>query len=228
MTGPSPSVARVRLDEIHAHTIKRSATWRALEVGTLREEHYAGLLREWYHYTQHSGGVLEGALLPHLVPEHRALVQGILRHGLEEEAHYRLCENDLANMGRDREALRGSRPLPLTEALGAVVYARMQHGDALIAYFGHRLNLEHLGASLGTEAVARFGRAMPGAASNWFSFLRAHAAADDDHVEEALATFARCRPGPDAFERMLEMAATSATLYAAMLDGALQAPWPLR
>jgi pyrroloquinoline quinone (PQQ) biosynthesis protein C len=212
------------LGAIHDRTIKRSRVWAALRDGTLREEHYAGLLREWYHYTQHSGGVLEGALLPHLVGRHRELVRGLLKHAIEEEPHYRLCEHDLSAMGRDVEMLRRSRPLPFTEALSAFVYARMQLGDAVVAYLGHRLSLEQLGATYGAPAMQMLTTCLPNAAPAWFTFLRAHAEDDGAHVEEIIELLGRCMAGRSLVD-VLEVAETSATLYAAMLDGAFAEPW---
>ena len=212
------------LGAIHERTIKRSRVWAALLEGTLREEHYAGLLREWYHYTQHSGGVLDGAVLPHLVAQHRELVRGLLKHALEEEPHYRLCEHDLSAMGRDVEMLRRSRPLPSTEALSAFVYSRMQLGDAVVAYLGHRLNLEQLGATYGGQATQLLTSCLPNAVPAWFTFLRAHAQDDGAHVEEVIELLGRCLAGRSLVD-ILEVAETSATLYAGMLDGAFAAPW---
>lgn len=212
------------LGAIHDRTIKRSRVWAALVEGTLREEHYAGLLREWYHYTQHSGGVLEGAVLPHLVSGHRELVRGLLKHALEEEPHYRLCEHDLSAMGRDMATLRSSRPLPSTEVLSGFVYARMQLGDAVAAYLGHRLNLEQLGATYGAQATQMLTACLPHASPAWFTFLRAHAQDDGDHVEEVIELLRRCLDGRSLGD-ILETAETSATLYAAMLDGAFAKPW---
>lgn len=212
------------LATIHDRTIKRSRVWAALVEGTLREPHYAGLLREWYHYTQQSGGVLEGAVLPHLVGRHRELVRGLLKHALEEEPHYRLCEHDLSAMGRDVEMLRRSRPLPFTEALSAFVYARMQHGDAVAVYLGHRLNLEQLGATYGAQATQMLTACLPHAPPAWFTFLRAHAQDDGDHVEEIIELLGRCLAGR-SLDDVLEVAHTSATLYAGMLDGAFAEPW---
>ena len=212
------------LGAIHDRTIKRSRVWAALLEGTLREPHYAGLLREWYHYTQHSGGVLEGAVLPHLVGRHRELVRGLLKHALEEEPHYRLCEHDLSAMGRDVETLRRSRPLPSTEALSAFVYARMQLGDAVAAYLGHRLNLEQLGATYGAQATQMLVTCLPHSSPAWFTFLRAHAQDDGDHVEEVIELLGRCLAGR-SLDDILEVADTSATLYAGMLDAAFAEPW---
>lgn len=218
------SEVQAALGVIHDRTVKRSRVWAALVDGSLREEHYAGLLREWYHYTQHSGGVLEGAVLPHLVAEHRDLVRGLLKHGLEEEPHYRLCEHDLAAMGRDVDVLRRSRPLPTTEALSAFVYARMQLQSAVVTYLGHRLNLEQLGATYGSEASRLLAACLPDATPAWFTFLRAHAADDGAHVDEAIELLVRCLPGRSLAD-VLEAAETSAALYAGMLDGAFAAPW---
>lgn len=210
---------RSRLEESWSRNLKKTAFWEHLESGTLTIDHYASYLKETYHYTRRSA-LIQASSIPHFQIQYRDMVRGFLKHAFEEESHYRLCLNDLASLGHDRDEIEGSSPLPATEGYLGFIFNRIAFVNPL-SYLGYLYNLEYMAISVGPKAVELLKMNL-GLKKDSLSFLLVHAHEDIDHTDDLTTIIEKHIKDERDRKEIIYTALTASALYASMIDSAFK------
>lgn len=157
---------------------------------------YASYLRETFHLVRETPNYLAAAAAR---TGDDWLQDWLLDVAVEERHHDRLCVNDLRSLGYEPEAYL--RQLP-----GSGVWAMIGQNHYLalrsnpVGILGFAAATEGLGASLGPSVAAAM-RQYPWAAKA-SSFLRVHAAVDQDHAVRVARAFDRLCSSPENLKLM--------------------------
>ncbi|MEO6954989.1 MAG: iron-containing redox enzyme family protein [Polyangia bacterium] len=172
--------------------IKDALTSCVAELGAaLREfpwasrEAYADWLAQTYYYVRHSTRLLAASASRFPQDEEgNALHVRFIAHMAEEKKHEMLCIRDLASLGGTIDKFP---ELASTRMFYEPQYYKVEH-QAPIALFGYILALEAMSAEHGPWVLDEVRKNHDG-----MSFVRLHAADDEDHLEKALATLDRAQ-----------------------------------
>jgi hypothetical protein len=147
--------------------------------GGLRLEHYKGFLLETYH---HAGlnPQIQAYCTMFFSNNPRDMVTLFLRHATSEIGHDLLAAKDLTNLGIPEKNIYGSKPLPTTLALNALVTHMIQFKDP-ICYLGYLFHLEFLPTQNSHPYIEQL-RSL-GVKDDSLSFLLEHASVDIGHNE---------------------------------------------
>lgn len=195
-----------------AHSFERLAS------GRITRREYAAILRQVFHHTRENPQ-LQALVTARFRGEERDLVKAFLRHALSEVGHDELALRDLQTLGEDVVRLRSERPLPSTFALIASAFHVVEHHDPA-AYVGYLFHLEYTPVQIGPRTMEALERS--GIPRSAMRFLAEHATVDVAHcrlVERYCETLLRT---PQRLEAALAMRSVTATLYASMIDAAIE------
>jgi thiaminase len=183
--------------------------------GELTMPVYAAYLRETYHLVGQTPHFLSAAAAR---CEEEWLQDWFLDLAVDERHHDRLCVHDLRNLGFETDAYLSGLP-----GMGAWTMICQNHYLAGTAdpagIMGFAAATEGLGAMLGpqvAEAMAQYPFAHKA-----LSFLKVHAAEDQDHIARVRRAFDRCAQAPERFELMSRTWAYTLRAYAALFTDAL-------
>lgn len=191
---------------------------RSLFDGSIDAEGYAAYLVQTYHYVKWTTPLLAlaGRRMKRL-GRHPALAELLLQKASEETGHERWLLADLRNLGWSTEQVECT---PLSPAVDAYVAWNRFTAEAgsPTAFLGTAYVLEAL--SVHRAGVAVEGLLARGAIPNIrkaVTFLRGHAGADGEHVEE-LAAVLRHLTDAEEQEAILLSARTTRVLYAGLFS----------
>ncbi len=184
--------------------------------GELTMPVYAAYLRETYHLVGQTPHYLSAAAAR---SEEEWLQDWFLDLAVDERHHDRLCVHDLRNLGFETgEYLSG---LP---GMGAWTMISQNHYLATTVdpagILGFAAATEGLGATLGPKVAEAMGQ-YP-FARKALSFLKVHAAEDQDHIARVRQAFDRCAESPERFELMSRAWAYTLRAYATLFTDALE------
>jgi thiaminase len=184
--------------------------------GELTVPAYAAYLRETYYLvgqTPHFLATAAGRT------EEEWLQDWFLNLAVDERHHDRLCVHDIRNLG-----LQATEYLSGLPGLGAWTMISQNHYLAgtldTAGILGFAAATEGLGAHLGPQVAAAM--AQYPFASSAASFLRVHAAEDQDHIARVQDAFNRCAESPERFELMLRTWLHTLRAYAVLFSDALE------
>lgn len=220
-------MSKILLDELKSEITK---TWRDHLYSTeawkffttpsdLLKVRYPSFVLETYHYTKQSP-LIQSSTLAHFQGQYRNLARPFLSHALEEESHYKLCENDLKQLGFDTSELLKMRPLPATEGYIGFIFNRIANYSAL-AYLGYLYQLEFMAIEAGPAVAASLLKS--GINPKALTFLNVHTKEDVDHISDLDKLFSLLPsdlPAKDA-EEIIYTSTTSSKLYVNMMSQAL-------
>lgn len=188
------------------------------DAGTLTREDYHQILLMIFHQTFEgpSTFALAGA---HCPPRYHEARDYLLHHADEEKAHWQWVINDLRNTGYTGPDPRTLFARPACQAYVAFnVYTAMR---APLARLGIAMVLESIGANHGKRYAQRVCQVLD-LAPEQASFFYGHGDTDVGHSRELLEVIDACGLGPEEWRWMGHAARTSAILYRAMYDEALE------
>ncbi|ROO86426.1 pyrroloquinoline quinone (PQQ) biosynthesis protein C [Actinocorallia herbida] len=184
--------------------------------GELTRPVYAAYLRETYFLVGQTPYFLSAAAA-HAKEEW--LQDWFLDLAIDERHHDRLCVRDLRHLDYDPDAyLSGLPGLGAWTMIGQNHYlARMSDPAAIV---GFAAATEGLGASLGPQAAAAMGQYEFAQTAN--SFLRVHAAEDQEHIETVKKAFEQCAQSPERYRLMTTTWEYTLRAYAQLFTDALE------
>jgi thiaminase len=196
-----------------------------LLAGAITVDEYASFLVQTYLYVRHTRPLLQRAARRlSNVTDRPELAELFQRKADEEDGHERWALADLCAIGRSPDEARRASPTPAVSAYIAWNSFTVECGSP-VAFLGTAYVLEALSAARAAETVknlvARSG--FPGI-ERAVVFLRGHAEADTDHVEQlGRCLVALARSPSDRHDVLLSAMITRAT-YAKLLAGITPAP----
>jgi pyrroloquinoline quinone (PQQ) biosynthesis protein C len=187
---------------------------RSILDGGLTMQVYAAYLRETYYLVGQTPHFLSTAAGR---TEEEWLQDWFLDLAVDERHHDRLCVHDIRNLGFEPDEYLSGLP-----GLGAWTMISQNHYLATTkdtaGILGFAAATEGLGAQLGpqvAEAMTKYSFA-PKA----LSFLRVHAAEDQDHIARVQDAFNRCAESAERFELMLQTWIYTLRAYAVLFSDA--------
>lgn len=197
-----------------------------LLAGAVTTDEYASFLVQTYLYVRHTRPLLRSAAR-RLLSDAAArpdLAELFQRKADEEDGHERWALADLCAIGRDEGEARCATPTPAVAAYIAWNAFTVASGSP-VAFLGTAYVLEALSVARAAETaknlVAQSG--IPGI-ERAVTFLRGHADADTDHVEQlGRRLIALVRSPSDRHDVLLSATITRAT-YAKLMAGITPAP----
>lgn len=174
-----------------------TASWGNLMLahGKHDREALAMVTLQMYHYVKRTVSVIELALgrLPE-TPEHAELRALLTYFARDEAGHDEVALDDLERMGYDREACKGTLPLPTTLNLqGANRLAIEEYGPYHL--LGETYATETVGATV-SDGIYRAYRGHP-ELGDCVAFYRVHGDADVGHAAKSEASLRRCLARPE-------------------------------
>ena len=206
------------LDEVDAHPLMR-----ALLEGTATRGEYVSFLAQTRHYVERTYPILAaaGRRMYHL-NVHRKLADLYMQKAEEEEGHDILIDNDLRALGLDPEVTLAAGAGPSLSSYNAWIEA-VSWGYHPSCFFGSAYILEAFAVErAGGIADAMRGSCQIDEIKAALSFLKLHAEADVEHVDDLEQVLDRL--DDDREQEAIALTATvTRELYVGMLTDALSA-----
>lgn len=148
--------------------------------GDVTLDDYVEFLSQAYHHVKHTVPLLM-AVGAGLTEEKEWLREAVAEYIEEELGHQEWILNDIAACGRDKEAVRNSKPAAATELMVAYAYDTIQRVNP-VGFFGMVLVLEGTSVTTADKAASAIKQALK-LPEEAFSYLRSHGALDQDHIK---------------------------------------------
>lgn len=198
--------------------LDRHPVGRALIAGTLPKQQYVAYLTQVVHQVRDSAPMLARAAERLEQLGRRRLAEIFLRKSGEENGHDAWALEDLAALGVCREAALSSPRSSAVRAYGA--WLRHCTEAAPTAVLGLAFTLELFGSARAARAAENLVRRAPiENITAAVRFLRAHGAADEDHLRAFAEPFAEITD-PDEMDAIVLSARLTSNLYLGLLDWA--------
>lgn len=204
--------------EVSLESFMKSKTICLLAEGSLTLSQYKSILREIYYYVREDPQI-QVLMTVYLRGCNRRGVKALLQHAISEVNHEQLALNDLMALGEDVSQVATSRPLPTTMGLIAFAFYQIIFRNP-IGHLGYLYFLEFLPTAVGnTFSDMLRSNGVPEGAT---SFLLEHTEADVGHnklMEKHIIDLVQTQEDCNAVVHAVQ---TTAVLYAALLDGAIE------
>jgi thiaminase len=196
-----------------------------LLAGAITIDEYASFLVQTYLYVRHTRPLLRRAARRlSKVADRPELAELYQRKADEEDGHERWALADLCAIGRGADEARRASPTPAVSAYIAWNSFTVECGSP-IAFLGTAYVLEALSAARAAETVKNL-VAQSGipCIERAVVFLRGHADADTDHVEQLGRCLVALAVSPSDRQDVLLSAMITRATYAKLLAGITPAP----
>lgn len=186
-----------------------------IKEGRLTRRHYAKLLKLLYHQVK-SGPLSFALAAQHTSESQESLRAYLLLHAAEEESHYTWIVADLKNIGVD-DASSSFEITPAVEQY--IAYNEFVARRSPLRRLAIASVLEGLGGTVGSGLAAVAFKQLELDAGR-ATFFTSHAITDAKHMLEIRGIIESCEPSAETWEKLIETAEITATLYSAIYNEA--------